>query len=125
MCPCDGFLHHTQGETDWYDGSHGSRHGIARDRFTDGDAWHHQLTVRPLPDASELAGVIDSAGRHLQTIGVAGFDKQLPSLAEEWGRLGASRIVPIREMSFPPPWWYHDGRGPLQDLVRWAEVDEG
>jgi len=40
-------------------------------------------------------------------------------------RISPLPIVPIREMSFPPPWWYHDGRGPLQDLVRWAEVDEG
>jgi len=82
------------------------------------------VRIRTVKDASELGGLLVPVGPHLQTVGVVGFGERLPRLAEEWGRLGASRVVPIREMSFPPPWWYHDGRGPLQDLVRWVEVDE-
>jgi hypothetical protein len=83
------------------------------------------VRIRSITDASELGRLLVPAALHLQTIGVAGFGERLHGLAEEWGRLGASRVVPLREMSFPPPWWYHDGRGPLQDLVRWVEVDEG
>jgi hypothetical protein len=83
------------------------------------------VRVRPLRDASALDEMLAPLGPHLQTIGAEGFGERLPGLARAWGHLGASRIVPVAEMSFPPPWWYHDGRAPLQDLVRWVEADEG
>jgi hypothetical protein len=80
------------------------------------------IRVRPIDSAEQLAEVLRPIGAQLQTVGVAGLDDRLHALAQAWGRLGASRIVPFGEVSFPPPWWLHDGKGPLRELVRWVEV---
>jgi hypothetical protein len=81
------------------------------------------VRVRPVSDMRLAAAELEALGPHLQTIGHAGLDGRLESVAAALARLGASRIVPLARMSFPPPWWLHDGRGPLRDLVRWSEVE--
>jgi acyl-CoA reductase-like NAD-dependent aldehyde dehydrogenase len=81
------------------------------------------VRVHPLTELSGAAEVLAPLGAHLQTVGYAGFDARTDRLMEIAGRAGASRVVPLREMAFPPPWWLHDGRGPLRDLVRWIEVE--
>jgi hypothetical protein len=81
------------------------------------------VRVRPLTDLSNAVEQLAPLGAHLQTVGYAGFDGRLDRLTEIVGRTGASRVVPLRSMPFPPPWWLHDGRGPLRDLVRWVEVE--
>jgi hypothetical protein len=40
-----------------------------------------------------------------------------------FGKLGASRVVPLGSMAWPPPWWHHDGHPPLRDLVRWCDLE--
>jgi len=80
------------------------------------------IRVRPIDDVVQLAELLRPIGAHLQTVGVAGLGDRLRALAPAWGRLGASRVVPFREVAFPPPWWLHDGRGPLRELVRWVEM---
>lgn len=82
------------------------------------------VRVRPVPDLSELESMLTPLGPHLQSVGYAGLGKELEEVAGVLGRVGASRIVPFRALSFPPPWWLHDGRGPLSELVRWTEVEE-
>lgn len=78
--------------------------------------------VTGLTSVAELVRALGPVAPHLQTVGLAGFDRPTQqSLAEELARLGASRLVPLAAVPFPPPWWRHDGRGPLGDLVRWAE----
>ena len=85
------------------------------------------VRVRPLPDASELPRAVAPFGGHLQTVGIAGFDGrprgQLDALTAALGEAGASRVAPFRSVPFPPPWWHHDGRGPLLDLVRWVDLE--
>jgi hypothetical protein len=82
--------------------------------------------VRPLASLEALPAALEPGRAHLQTLGVAGVDGQRRrGLGIELARLGASRIVPFRAVPFPPPWWHHDGRGPLADLVRWADVEFG
>jgi hypothetical protein len=81
------------------------------------------VRVRPVSDIRAAAAELEALGPHLQTIGHAGLDGRLEPVAAALARLGASRIVPLARMSFPPPWWLHDGRGPLRDLVRWAEIE--
>ena len=83
---------------------------------------HRGVRVRRMADIGELGRAIGPLSSHLQTIGHAGLGDRLESVALMLGRLGASRIVPIQDMSFPPPWWLQDGRGPLRDLVRWTEI---
>lgn len=62
-------------------------------------------------------------GPHLQSVGHAGLGDRLPEVAEILGRAGAARIVPFSALAFPPPWWMHDGQGPLRALVRWVETE--
>jgi hypothetical protein len=81
------------------------------------------LSVRPIADASELAGELRALGPHLQTVGVAGLGGRLEGVARALGEVGASRVAPFSAVPFPPPWWHHDGRGPLLDLVRWVDVE--
>ena len=81
------------------------------------------LRVHPVTDAAHVPELLGPWRRHLQTVGVAGFGERLPALAARLGDVGAVRVCPIREMAFPPPWWHHDGRGPLTSLVRWLDLE--
>jgi len=81
------------------------------------------VRVQEVDDASALAARLSPLGAHLQSVAYAGLEGRVPEVAESLGRAGASRVVPIDRVSFPPPWWLHDGRGPLRDLVRWVEVE--
>lgn len=81
------------------------------------------VRVRPIDDVARLAEALEPLGSHLQSVGYAGLGARAESLAEALGRTGASRVTPFRALPFPPPWWLHDGRGPLRDLVRWVELE--
>jgi hypothetical protein len=62
--------------------------------------------------------------RHLQTVGVAGLeDAARTELAEGLSRLGSVRIASLAGAPWPPPWWHHDGMGPLAALVRWSDLE--
>ena len=81
------------------------------------------IRVRPVEDVSLVPRLVAPVASHLQTVGYAGLSGRVDELADRLSRTGASRVVPIREMAFPPAWWLHDGRGPLRELVRWMEVE--
>jgi hypothetical protein len=81
------------------------------------------VVVRPVADASMLPKELGALGPHLQTVAVAGLAARLDATAKALGEAGASRIAPFRAVPFPPPWWHHDGRGPLLDLVRWMDLE--
>jgi hypothetical protein len=60
--------------------------------------------------------------RNLQTVGVAGLDSdQMTELCEGFARLGGVRVAPLEQTPWPPPWWHHDGMGPLSALLRWTD----
>lgn len=82
------------------------------------------VRIRPVAEAEEVADLLGPLTPHLQTVGVAGLKGRVERLARALGRAGASRVVPFRSVPFPPPWWHHDGRGPLRDLVRWVDLEE-
>ena len=81
------------------------------------------VRVRPIDDAAELPRTLGALAAHLQTVGVAGLGDRLEELTRALGGVGASRVAPFRAVPFPPPWWHHDGRGPLLDLVRWVDLE--
>jgi len=81
------------------------------------------VRIRAVDDLSDVPAILGPAGRHLQSVGYAGAGDRFKELAGAFGRVGASRVVPFGRMSFPPAWWLHDGRGPLETLVRWVEVE--
>jgi hypothetical protein len=81
------------------------------------------VRVCPLRDAMDVATALAPFAAHLQTVGFVGLGARLEPVARALGHLGASRVVPVGGMAFPPPWWHHDGRGPLLDLVRWVDLE--
>ena len=80
------------------------------------------VRVLPFRDVGHLVSLLEPLAGHLQTLGVAGFGDRLEALAACGGRVGVARVAPFGSVAFPPPWWRHDGRGPLTDLVRWVEL---
>jgi hypothetical protein len=83
------------------------------------------IKIAPCASVERLASVLAPERSALQTVGTAGLHGvEARSLADALALMGATRIVPIRDMSFPPAWWHHDGMGPLRPLVRWAEWEE-
>lgn len=80
------------------------------------------VRVVSLADYRELPRLLEPLRGHLQTLGVAGFEERFEALAGQCGRVGITRVVPFGSVPFPPPWWYHDGRGALADLVHWVEL---
>lgn len=83
------------------------------------------VRVKPVPDASRVAELVAPFASHLQTVGVAGLGGATRVVAEALARIGVTRITDFVEVPFPPPWWRHDGQGPLTALVRWVELEPG
>ena len=82
------------------------------------------VRVKPVPSLDAVPPLAADYGAVLQTVGVAAGAEARRALADGLARLGASRFTPLGRMAWPPPWWHHDGRPPLRDLVRWAEIEE-
>jgi hypothetical protein len=82
-------------------------------------------TVRVLPvdTVQEALSALKEWTPYLQTVGVAGLEGRTAEVLEELARLGVSRIPKLEGVPWPRPWWHHDGSGPLQDLVRWTDVE--
>jgi len=82
-------------------------------------------TVRVIPvgDLHEAVAAMEGWRPYLQTVGVAGLGEREEELAESLARLGVSRMAPLDAVPWPPPWWHHDGDGPLRALVRWTDVE--
>jgi hypothetical protein len=79
------------------------------------------VRVKPVESLNAVAARVSGIRGVLQTVGVAAGVERIERFAEVMGRLGASRVTPIRHMAWPPPTWHHDGRPPLADLVRWCD----
>lgn len=81
------------------------------------------VRVVPVADVHEVPGRLAPLGRHLQSVALAGGGDRRGALDEALVRAGATRLTDFDSMPFPPPWWRHDGSGPITALVRWAEVE--
>lgn len=79
------------------------------------------LVLSACPDSGELVRALERDRDHLQTVGMAGLGPWAGRVADALSAAGASRLVPLDRVSFPPAWWHHDGQGPLRALVRWVE----
>jgi hypothetical protein len=82
------------------------------------------VRVKPVADLAGVPSLVERYASVLQTVGVAAPHERRRALAEELGRLGASRVVPMGRMAWPPGTWHHDGHPPLRDLVRWCDLEE-
>ncbi len=83
------------------------------------------VRVHPVDDLLEVPSKLQAWEPFLQTVGLVGALDREPELRESLARMGVSRITDLSAVPWPPPWWHHDGGGPLQGLVRWTDVEEG
>jgi hypothetical protein len=90
------------------------------------DAWPGRVArIVSAGSVEEILRALGRIRRHLQTVAVAGLDAATHELLSEGlARLGAARIAPLESAPWPPPWWHHDGLGPLSALLRWTDLEE-
>lgn len=73
---------------------------------------------------ADVLGEIARFTGRLQVVGIGGLDSDAAAeIAGAAAEAGASRIGPLGRVAYPPPWWRHEGRGPLTalvDEVEWA-----
>ncbi len=81
------------------------------------------VRVVPVEDLEAVPGKLGALRSSLQSVGVAGLGDRSESLAERLMECGVSRVTSLEAMAWPPPWWHHDGRGPLNPLVRWMDLE--
>jgi hypothetical protein len=82
------------------------------------------VRVKPVARLDDVPGLVERFAPVLQTVGVAAGPDETRALAMALGRIGASRFAPLGRMAWPPPWWHHDGRPPLRELIRWVDLEE-
>ena len=81
------------------------------------------VRVHSIADALAAPALLEPVRRHLQTVGVVGLGERIEEVASALGKVGAVRVCPLGEVPFPPPWWHHDGRGPLSVFLRWMDLE--
>lgn len=97
---------------------------LSDDPAFEGTCLNRTLLIKHVPDLDTLIGIVRPFGKSLQTVGLTGFAAdELIHAASSLGDAGATRITTIADMPWPPPTWHHDGRGPLQELVRWIDLE--
>lgn len=82
------------------------------------------VRVKPVGDVLQVAASAAPFRKHMQTVGVVGCEDRLEQLASALAMVGVTRVAPLTSVPFPPPWWHHDGRGPLRALLRWVDLEE-
>jgi hypothetical protein len=97
---------------------------FAADPVFEGTCLNRTLLVKCVPDIDDVVRHAAPFGRVLQTVGVAGFSRSaLAAIASSLAAIGVTRIAPVAAMPWPPVTWHHDGRGPLNELVRWVDLE--
>ena len=97
---------------------------LSDDATFEGTCLNRTLLVKYVPALNDLLNAIAPFRELLQTAGVAGFEPdRLAAVAIALADAGVTRITPVADMPWPPPAWHHDGRGPLQELVRWVDLE--
>lgn len=66
---------------------------------------------------------LEDHGGILQSMALEVEPGRRDELAEAFSARGVSRITTFRQQPWPPPWWLHDGNGPLRALVRWSTLE--
>jgi hypothetical protein len=83
------------------------------------------VRVIPVPELEDGLALLQDWGAQLQTVGVAGLGEARQEILDGLVALGVSRITSLAGVPWPPPWWHHDGEGPLRALVRWTNLEAG
>lgn len=79
--------------------------------------------VHPIGALEEAPDLLAPVGDQLQSVAIAAAPDRTLALADTLARIGATRITSFSRIPWPPPDWHHDGRGPLLELIRWADIE--
>ncbi len=81
------------------------------------------LRVMPIADLDRLGELLRPLASQMQTMAVAGMAGREREVSECMARVGVTRVTSFDRAPWPPPWWHHDGLGPLTVLVRWMDIE--
>lgn len=81
------------------------------------------VRVHPVDGIEDVQRFVDPVRQHLQTVGVACATERLTHWAEVLAGCGVDRICAVGQMPNPAAGWHHDGRGSLEALVRWVDIE--
>lgn len=106
-------------------GSDGTEYTVVYepDAAFDPSCLNRVVRVKPIGSLEDVAGLVRPYARYLQTVGVAAPADRRRDVAERLARIGATRITDLERMPWPPSTWHHDGRGPLNELIRWVDLE--
>ena len=82
------------------------------------------LVVSPTGSLQTLAARLGQHRELLQSVALEVEGSRRMELAEVLARHGVTRMTTFRRQPWPPAWWKHDGRGPLEVLVRRVSFEE-
>lgn len=82
------------------------------------------LRVMPIANLDRLGEVLRPLASRMQTMAVAGMEGREVEVSACLARVGVTRVTGFDRAPWPPPWWHHDGLGPLRVLVRWMDLEE-
>lgn len=88
-----------------------------------GSPLNRVLRVKAVADADLIPGLLGPARHLLQTAALSGPSARIEALAPRLVARGVTRITSFDRMPFPLPFWHQDGRGPLGELLRWADLE--
>lgn len=103
----------------------GTRHTVIHDAdpsFTP-SCLNRTLWVRRVDDADRVPPLLAPYRHVLQSAALDGLGHRTESIARLLARAGVSRITDFQRLPWPAPHDLHDGRGPLRELLRWAQLE--
>jgi hypothetical protein len=87
------------------------------------------VRVKPVPGLEKVPELLRPYRTVLQSAALEGEGpprgegSRREGLSEALARVGVIRVTTFREQPWPPAWWRHDGRGPLEVLVRRVSLE--
>ncbi len=82
------------------------------------------LLIKPVGALVDVLGILGEHRSVLQSVALEVEAGRRDTLSAELARHGCTRITSFVRQPWPPAWWKHDGRGPLEVLVRRISLEE-
>lgn len=84
---------------------------------------HRFLRIVAVSNLDRVAAALAPLRRHLAGVALAGFGPETDRARRVLASLGASRICVPGELQSPPLSWHHDGRGVLEPLALFTDLE--
>lgn len=81
------------------------------------------IRVKPVPDLEAVGAHLAPVAPYLQSAALEAPSSRRERIAGVLARAGVIRVTDLDGLPWPPPWWHHDGDGPLRSLVTWRDLE--